>query len=58
MSEHSQGDPNILQQLVMLRHDYRTSLQTAFDPEEKRRLYRVIQELNACIERLQQGRSS
>ncbi len=42
----------------MLRHDYRTSLQTAFDPEEKRRLYRVIQELNACIERLQQGRSS
>lgn len=47
-------DTNVLRELEMLRMEYRAELSVATDPEERYRLYRMVQELNACIERMQQ----
>ncbi len=55
MSATPLTDPDVLQELQFLRHDYRCALSVSCDPEEKYRLYRLIQELNACIERMQRA---
>ncbi len=54
MSAIPKSDPNVLEELEMLRLEYRSSLSVTSDPEEKYRLYRMIQELNACIDRMRQ----
>lgn len=48
------NDPDQLRELEMLRSEYRAAISAAHDPEERYRLYRMVQELNACIERIQQ----
>jgi hypothetical protein len=43
-----------LRELELLRHEYKAAMSVATDPEEKWRLYRMLQGLNLCIERLVQ----
>jgi hypothetical protein len=52
------AEPSVMEQvheLELLRHEYRVELSMASDPEKKRRLYRMVQELTACIDYLQQN---
>jgi hypothetical protein len=46
-----------LHELEILRHDYRVAMSATADAQERYRLYRIVQELNAWIERLQQQSS-
>jgi hypothetical protein len=46
-----------LHELEILRHEYRAAMTVTCDSEERYRLYRIVQELNACIERLHQQAS-
>ncbi len=41
-----------LRELELLRHEYKAAMSVATDPEEKWRLYRILQELNSTIERI------
>jgi hypothetical protein len=41
-----------LRELELLRHEYKAAISVATDPDEKWRLYRILQELNTTIERL------
>jgi hypothetical protein len=52
MPEDASSDQ--VRELELLRREYRAALSVAIDPDEKWRLYRVLQELNATIERLTQ----
>jgi hypothetical protein len=46
--------PDQLSELEMLRHEYKAAMSVAADPDEKWRLYRILQELNFTIERVRQ----
>ena len=54
MPENSNSEQ--VKELEMLRHEYKAAMGEATDPDEKWRLYRILQELNLCIERLVQQR--
>jgi hypothetical protein len=43
-----------LSELEMLRHEHKAAMSVATDPEEKWRLYRILQELSLYIEQLVQ----
>lgn len=42
-----------IQDLQLLRYEYERALRNATRPEDKQRLQRMIDELTACIERLE-----
>lgn len=42
-----------LHELLMLRHEYRAAMSVTCDPEERFRLYRLVNELTTSIDRLQ-----
>lgn len=46
------ASPDQLRELEMLRHEYKAAISVATDPDEKWRLYRILQELNLTIGRL------
>ena len=48
-------DPDQLKDLKMLRHEYDAAMTVACDPDEKWRLYRMVQDLDMCIERVQRS---
>jgi hypothetical protein len=56
MSDDASSDQ--MRELEMLRHEYKAAMSVATDPDEKWRLYRILQELNLCIERLVQQREN
>lgn len=43
------ADPEHLAELYQLAREYEAALQVASDLEEKWRLYRILQEIRACI---------
>lgn len=51
--QHHLPDPEQLHELELLRREYEATLQVTTDPEEKWRLYRILQELRACILRIE-----
>lgn len=57
MKKSDMNDADQLRELEMLRAEYRAAMSVTYDADERYRLYRMVQELNACIERLQQGSS-
>ena len=41
-----------MRELELLRREYQAAVRVATDADERRRLYRVLQEINATIDRL------
>jgi hypothetical protein len=53
-------DPAVMEQvheLQLLRHEYQAEMSVCCEQAKKSRLYRMVQELNVCIEHLQQNTS-
>ncbi len=42
-----------LRELRLLVQEHRAAMSVTHDPDERYRLYRMVQELNACIERME-----
>ena len=42
-----------LRELRLLVQEHRAAMSVTNDPDERYRLYRMVQELNACIERME-----
>jgi hypothetical protein len=53
ISQHAEdAKSEQMRELELLRREYEAAIRVATDPDEKWRLYRVMQELNTTIERL------
>jgi hypothetical protein len=45
-------DPEQIRELELLRREYEAQMLVSCDPSEKRRLYSVMKQLDACIENM------